>query len=49
MSGPVQQDVVGLNVAVDVRHPVERVDGENHLGDVELSHLLGEAILKLGE
>ena len=49
VSGAIQQDVVGFDVAVHVRHSVQRVDRENHLGDVELSHLLRQTVLELGE
>ena len=31
----VEEDVVGLDVAVDVAQRVDRVDGQNHLGDVK--------------
>lgn len=47
--GGVEEDVVGLDVAVDVAEGVAGADGEGHLGDVEAGHVLGEAVLELGE
>ena len=35
MAEGVEEDVVGLDVAVDVAQRVDRVDGQNHLGDVK--------------
>ena len=49
MSVGVEQDVVGLDVAVDVAQLVHGVDGEDHLDDVELGHVLRKSVLELGE
>ena len=45
----VEEDVVGLDVAVDVAEAVDGVDGEDHLRDVEPRHLLRQPVLELAE
>ena len=45
----VEEDVVRFDVAVDVAQPVDRVDSQHHLGQIEFGHVLGQAILKLGQ
>ena len=38
-----------LRVPVNITQPVDRVDGQDHLGQVELGHLLWDAVSKLAE
>ena len=49
MSLGVQQHVVGLDVPVDVPKPVDGVDGQHHLHDVELGHVFREAVLEFAQ
>ena len=49
MSVCIQEDVIGLDVSVHVSQLVYRVDGQDHLHDVELGHVLRETVLKLGQ
>ena len=44
---PVDEHVVGLDVPVDVPEAMQSVDGQHHLGHVELCHLLGQPVLEL--
>ena len=41
MAGGVDQEVLGLEIAVDVSELVQGVDGAEHLGDVEAGVAVG--------
>ena len=45
----VQEHVIGLDVAVDVAESVDRVDGQDHLRNVEPRHFLRKSVLELAE